>query len=116
MEDNSMRRQFSLPENDVDFLDSKGFLWETLLESNFHWLLISEYPIPTGYNVQKAAVALYIIPSYPAAPLDMAFFFPHLSKANGRIINAVSPRQIDGKPFQQWSRHRTPASPWKPGE
>lgn len=111
-----MRRQFNLPENDIDFLDSKGFQWETLLESNVRWLLIHDYPVPNGYNVSKAMIALFTDIHYPTTQIDMAFYFPHLSKLNGRIINAVSPRPIDGKQFQQWSRHRTPASPWKRGE
>jgi len=111
-----MRRQFSLPQNDVVFLDSQGFLWETLLESNFRWLIIHDYPIPAGYNVDKTIIALQTDIHYPATQIDMAFFFPHLVKTNGRIINAISPRPIDGKQFQQWSRHRTSASPWRAGE
>ncbi len=111
-----MRRQFNLPENDVEFLDSKGFLWETLLESNFRWLLINDYPIPDGFNVQRATIALNTDINYPNTQIDMAFFYPSLSKINNRIISAVSPRFIDLREFQQWSRHRTSSNPWKPGE
>lgn len=116
MEVYEMRRQFNLPENDIDFLDSRGFQWETLLESNFRWLLIHDYPIPKGFNVQHAMIALSTDVHYPTTQIDMAFFYPHLSKRNGNIINAVSPRPIDGKDFQQWSRHRTANNPWKSGE
>jgi hypothetical protein len=49
--------------------------------------------------------------------LDMAYFSPALTMASGRTIlqtNAVE--QIDGRPWQRWSRHRTPDNPWRLGE
>jgi hypothetical protein len=116
MEGRLMRRQFNLPENDADYLDSKGFQWETLLQGNFRWLIIQGYPIPTGYNVDNASIALRLDVHYPATQIDMAYFLPHLSKTNGRMIAAVTPLSIDDKNYQQWSRHRKPNAPWKPGE
>ena len=54
-------------------------------------------------------------PGYPRAQLDMAFFYPALSRADQQPINAVIPLIIDQKNFQQWSRHRTPQNPWREG-
>ena len=108
------RRTFSLPVEDADFLNEKGFHWETLFTGG-KWLLINNYPIPDGYNVTAAQVALQIPPNYPAAEIDMVYFYPYLQKANGRGIPAITPQPIDGKMFQRWSRHRT-AGQWRPGE
>jgi hypothetical protein len=108
-----MRRQFKLPAHDEEFLESLGFPWETISDGNF-WLLIHGYPIPSGYNVDKADVALMIPAQYDAAQIDMAYFLPNLNKTSGKGINRVTPRQIDGKIFQQWSRHRK-TNEWVPG-
>lgn len=109
-----VRKAFSLPQTDVEFLDKQGLLWETLLENGATWLIIYDYPVPEGYNVNKAVVALRIPPHYDAAQIDMAYFYPILNKSTGRI-NATDGRvNIDGKDFQQWSRHRR-SGEWIPG-
>lgn len=110
-----MRRQFALPEQDVDFLTALGLLWEALLEGNTKWLIIYDYPVPDGYNVTIVTVALMIQPGYPVVQIDMAYFFPHLQLKCQKGIGAITFQPIDGKIFQRWSRHRTPANPWRPG-
>ena len=109
------RVQFSLPQEDVDFLEALNLEWECVLNNgNMMYLLIYDYPIPEGYNTTNATVALAINSSYPITQIDMAYFFPHLNKVNGRTISCVTPLTIDGKNFQQWSRHRQ-AGEWVPG-
>lgn len=108
-----VRQNFTLPEEDIDTLNEMGLEWEALSQPAM-WLIIYDYPIPEGYNVQKATVALAITSSYPAAQIDMAHFHPPLKKNNGKGISATSNHTIDGKMFQQWSRHRNPGE-WKPG-
>ena len=110
-----MRRQFRLPEDDEVALDARSLPWETVLEGGSHWLLVQDFPIPEGYNRRKAKVALRIPPSYPDDQIDMAYFCPPLALAKGRAIGALSLTIIDGEPYQQWSRHRTAANPWRPG-
>lgn len=112
--ENNFRKQFSLPAEDVEFLDSNSFRWEAIANGG-NWVIIHDYPIPEGYNVTVARVALMIPPNYPAAQIDMAYFYPHLKKNNQRNINNVTSRLIDSKDFQQWSRHRQ-AGEWRPGE
>ncbi|HEY1053622.1 MAG TPA: E2/UBC family protein, partial [Emticicia sp.] len=75
---------------------------------------IHDYAIPEGYTIQKADIALLIAPTYSATEIDMAHFSPPLSKTSGRGISATSNHVIDGKNFQQWSRHRQ-AGEWRPG-
>ncbi|WP_412464914.1 multiubiquitin domain-containing protein [Flavobacterium mekongense] len=107
------RQAFILPDEDVEALESMGLQWETLSTPG-KWIIIYDYPIPDGYNVDKADVALMITPSYPATEIDMAYFYPPLSKNDKKSINATTNQVIDGKNFQRWSRHRKPGE-WVPG-
>ncbi len=112
-----MRRQFDLPSFDTQYLGTTGLEWETIVEGAGRWLLLHDRPVPRGYNVERVTAALQIPPSYPEAPIDMVYFHPHLSRKDGRAIGATQAlQQLDGKPFQRWSRHRTAAAPWRSGE
>jgi hypothetical protein len=111
------RRQFRLPETDEEGLNAASFNWETIGAGGGGWFLVHDYQLPAGYNVETASLAVQIPGGYPNTPLDMVFFHPLLSRKDGRAIprtEAVMP--IDGKPWQRWSRHYTPAHPWIPGE
>ena len=110
------RRQFRLPSTDEEYLDSTGLEWETLEEDKVKWLLIHGRPVPKGFTYTIALTAIQIAPGYPDSQLDMAYYFPALARTDGRQINQLSPQQIDNKTFQRWSRHRTQASVWRPGE
>lgn len=107
------RQSFTLPDEDEETLEKMGLQWETLTQPGM-WLVIYDYPIPDGYNVSTATLALRITPSYPATEIDMAYFNPPLSKNNGKGISCATPLAIDGKSFQQWSRHRKPGQ-WVAG-
>ena len=110
-----MRRAFRLPSSDEAFLNSTGREWETLSEGGLPWLLLHEFPVPSGYSQSMVTAALVIAPGYPDTQIDMVYFSPGLSRQDGKTINALSPQQLDGKPFQRWSRHRTTQNPWRPG-
>lgn len=110
-----MRRQFDLSEGDEEGLRSRGLAYEAVVEGGARWLLIPDFPIPEGYDHRKATAALRIPPSYPEDQIDMVYFHPPLALAGGREVRALTLTTIDGKPYQQWSRHRTGANPWRPG-
>ncbi len=111
----TLRRQFQLPEGDVEGLQAAGFQWETIRAGG--WLLVHEYEMPGGYNVDRASVAVQIPGGYPTTPLDMVFFSPVLSRRDGRPIPATQAIvQIDGGNWQRWSRHYSPTHLWIPGE
>lgn len=110
-----MRREFTLIEDDADCLSAGGFTWEALVEGGSKWLIIRGYPIVAGYNVPAADTALRIPPSYPDDQIDMVYFHPGLALISGRAIVALTPHALEGKQYQQWSRHRTSANPWRPG-
>ena len=110
-----MRRQFELPESDVEHLESRGLPWETVVEGGSQWLLVHNFPVPIGYNVVAATVSLLIAPGYPDVQIDMAYFSPSLSREDGKAIPQVCGQVIDGKTYQRWSRHRTAEDPWRVG-
>ena len=114
-EGESLRRDFLLLEEDQEFLEGLDLEWETIDQQGAKWVLVKEYPIIKGYNVDKATVGIRITPGYPTAQLDMLYFFPALSRLDGQPINALSTLVLDGRNFQQWSRHRTSTNPWRPG-
>jgi len=111
-----VRRQFQLSEADEAELAARGLGWEAIVEGGTRWLLILEYPISAPYTVATATVALRLDPSYPSTQIDMAYFHPALAAKDGRAIRQLSLLQLDGRQFQQWSRHRTAQNPWRPGE
>lgn len=110
-----MRRVFQLAEEDEECLAARGQPWEAIIENNAKWLIFPEYPIPDGYNHRTASAAIRIKPSYPDDDIDMIYFFPALALKSGRAIAQLTSFALDGKQYQQWSRHRTGANPWRPG-
>ncbi len=110
-----MKRQFQLPELDVVYLEDLGLPWEAVNDGGMQWVVIHNYPVPPGYNVKDVSVAVKIETGYPRAQLDMAYFYPPLTRLDGKGINAITIQIIDGKQYQRWSRHRTGVNPWRDG-
>ena len=110
-----MRRQFKLVDQDEDYLNSLGLDWEAV-RSGGQWVLVHQYPVPAGYSLDRTSAAVRIEPAYPDVQLDMVYFHPHLQREDGKAIRALAVQKIDGRPWQRWSRHRTPQNPWRPGE
>lgn len=111
-----MRSEFELMKDDVTYLRSLDLPYEAVFDGQVRRVIIHGFPIPKGYNVDKASVFVYLQPGYPDAQIDMAYFYPELSRLDGKAIGALTPAAFDGKSWQQWSRHRTPASAWRMGE
>lgn len=121
------RRQFDLPEEDEDALAARGLGWETVIVreggGEALWLLVHDYPIPNGFScdtvggrqpADRVLVGVRVT-GYPGGKLDMAYFHPPLHRADGKPIPAVSSLDVDGKCMQQWSRHYSPANPFRVG-
>lgn len=109
------RRDFELPENDLNFLKSRDYHWETISGSGQKFLIIHCYPIPAGYNVNNASLALLIAAGFPETQIDMGFFKPALKRTAGIAIRAISQENVVGEFWQRWSRHRTAENKWRPG-
>ena len=110
-----MRKDFYLPDEDIAFLTELGLAWEAINDQGMQWILIHDYPVPSGYNLEKVDVAVKIETGYPRTQLDMAYFYPPIHRLDGKNINALSDQLIDGRNFQRWSRHRTGENPWREG-
>lgn len=109
-----IRRHFPLSEEDECCLTARFPDWESVIESNIKLIIIPGYPIPEGYNHRSVAAAIRIPPSYPDEQIDMIYFSPSLARTNGKAIPNLSEVDLDGKRYQQWSRHRKPGD-WRPG-
>ena len=102
-----------LPE-DIHFFQTRPINPSILKESGFNWVIFRDLRVPEGYNVSTVDAAILIPSNYPAARLDMIYFFPHLTRSDNKPIGAVTPRSIEGKIYQRWSRHRSASNPWNP--
>ena len=110
-----LRRQFDLLPNDHNFLEEYGHPWETIVDGS-QWVLIHEFQTHQGYNHSRVTAAIRMETGYPAAALDMVYFYPALARIDGKVITATEySQEIDGKSHQRWSRHRTARNPWNVG-
>jgi len=110
-----VRRQFQLPDADAELLDSRGLVWEAVVDGGVQWVVVHDYPLPPGYTATCANVALQIPASYPDVQIDMVYFCPDLARMDGTAIGRTSQQNIGGKRWQRWSRHRTRENPWRRG-
>lgn len=110
-----MRRQFSLPVDDISWLEQRGKPYELINDGGVLRVIISGVKVPPGYNVSECDTYVLIDPGYPDSQIDMAYFSPSLVRTDGKAIGATSSEMFDGKSWQRWSRHRTAANPWRPG-
>lgn len=110
-----LRRQFNVPEYDLEFLERRGLPWEAVLDGAVRWVVLHRLPVVDGYNHSAVSAALQLSPSYPDTQIDMVYFHPHLSRTDGSTIRQLSNHSFDGKTWQRWSRHRTDANPWRRG-
>ncbi len=114
-----MQREFDLSEEDSEYLsclEEKGQTWEAILKGQEMWVVVSNWPVPEGYNILSVSVAIMLPQNYPSSEIDMAFFHPFLKRKDGVVIKATDSRMnLDGKEWQRWSRHRTSQNPWRLG-
>jgi len=107
----ALRRTFSLPEADEEFLDANYPGWETITDAGTPWLILNDFPVPEGYDHRQVRAAIRISSGYPNAHLDMVYFLPGISRTNGRQISRLAPQTIEGQSWQRWSRHYS----WRTG-
>ncbi len=111
----SGRRQFTLPQDDLDWLNNAPYRYELVVEGGVLRVVLYGFRIPDGYLQSVAEVNVRIDPGYPDTQIDMVYVHPALQRTDGRPIAATSTDDFDGKLWQRWSRHRTLANPWRPG-
>lgn len=110
------RRGAPVLDQDRLFLETYGLQWETIVDGSI-WILFYDFPLPPGYSRTHVLLAIRLESGYPMTALDMMYVSPAITRTDGKPIPQVNVVQaIDGKQFQRWSRHRTDANPWVPGE
>ena len=103
----AQRLDFRLLPQDEAHLGRLGLRWVTICEGARRWLLLHAYPLPRGYNVASAIIAIDIPVSYPGAQLDMFYCNPPLMRTDGaRPPQTEHSELILGLNHQRWSRHR----------
>lgn len=108
------RRDAPLLDVDGVFLESYGLRFDVVQEGHI-WIILRNFSLPTGFNVPKADAAIRVEQGYPFTALDMVYFFPALSRLDGKAIPQSDVRQaLEGRQYQRWSRHRTGDNPWVP--
>ena len=110
-----MRRDFNPYYEDLEFLASRETPWEAVREESQCWYILHDYSPPKGYAPEKVSAAFCLPGTYPSTQIDMVYFFPSVSRLDGRESECVSNQSFDGKQWQQWSRHRLNANDWKDG-
>lgn len=103
---------YHLPADDVEFLRSNCKGWNQVIEGNKQGLVIPNYQLPCGYTPDEAELMLLIPSDYPAAGIDMFYFFPDIMRTDRLPIGALNPEIHFSKQWQRWSRHYA----WRPGE
>ncbi|MDO9399672.1 MAG: E2/UBC family protein [bacterium] len=114
-EGESQQRDFTLLEEDEEFLNGLCLNWEAIIENNIKWVFIHEYPVPKGYNHLKVTIAIRMLAGYPQSQLDMVYINPPLARIDAQPVSALSLMTLKELQFQQWSRHRTGQNGWRPG-
>ena len=109
------RREFALPEDDLCWLADAPHQFELIAEHGVLRVVLYDFPVPPGYNHRTVDVNVRIDSGYPDTQIDMVYVHPELQRLDGVPIVATCPEGFDGKQWQRWSRHRTPANPWRPG-
>jgi hypothetical protein len=104
-----------LTPGDAEALEALDLPWSTQQEGGWTCLVISGWPLPSGYQQSSVDLLLKLSPGYPDIPLDMWWFDPVVARTDGQLIPQTDVReQIVGRVWQRWSRHLNPGD-WKPG-
>ena len=107
---------FPLLSKDEVGLRERGIVWTTEIHAGRRWLLLHDMPLPAGYNVAVATIAMEVPLAYPMAQIDMFYCYPGLARLDGRPIPQTQVIEaIGARSFQRWSRHRGQLAPWRPG-
>lgn len=111
------RRDFHLPADDVQFLDSLGLEWELVSTEGQRALLIKRFLLPIPFSPSEVTLKIKLPAEYSSgAALDMFFTDIAVIRTDGKAIpNFSQAGMFDGKIWHQWSRHYPDKCPWRPG-
>jgi hypothetical protein len=100
---------------DVEVLNSFGLPWSIAGEAGWDCLVVTGWPLPSGYTRGETDLLLRLSPGYPDVPIDMWWMDPPADRSDGQVIPQTEVReQVLGRIWQRWSRHLNPGD-WRPG-
>ena len=99
----------------MEWLDHASGKFELVNENGVLRVVLYGHEVPPGYRQREVDVNVRIEAGYPDTQIDMVYVHPPLERVDGYSIAATCNDTFDGKQWQRWSRHRTPANPWRPG-
>lgn len=105
----------TLPPDDLRYLTDRGLNHAVVSEANMTCVVLSQYPLPSGFDRANSDLLLRLSPGYPDIPPDMWWFEPPVRRADGRPIPATEVTESHlGRQWQRWSRHFLPGQ-WRSG-
>lgn len=112
-----LRKEFFLPEEDIQFLDSLGINWEAIQEGNVRGVVLYGFIMPQPFQPEKLNLKIKMPLDYTSgAALDMFFTDTHVMRTDEKGIERLTESVVfDGKKWWQWSRHYPENTKWRPG-
>ena len=78
------------------------------------FLVISDYPLPTGFTPNRVQLLVKLPPGFPDAAPDMFWVYPAIRTPGGCLPRSTCNERLLGKDWQRFSWHLAPGA-WKPG-
>lgn len=113
--DEASEEEQLLRDADIEHLRQRALSWSAAIVGNMIDLIIADYPLPVGYDFERAELLLHLPGAWPDGVPDMFFLIPHVRiKATGAWPQAAASFPVIGdRTWQQWSRHFQ--NLWRPG-
>ena len=96
----------SIPQLDTAYLNERGIVHEIVPEAGMTCVVMSQWPLPRGFDRDESDLLVRLSPGYPDVPPDMWWFSPPVRRADGRELPATNVIETHlGRRWQRWSRH-----------
>jgi hypothetical protein len=100
---------------DQSYLEELGLPFEVTEENGLICVVISRWPLPSGYIPEEVDLLLRLPPGFPDAQPDMYWCDPPVRLTSGAYPPAADLMEpYLGRTWQRFSRH-LPAGAWQPG-
>lgn len=111
------RRDFYLPDEDTQFLDNLGLVWEAIQDGNARGVVLYDFLMPVPFRPDSLNMKFNIPLDYTSgAALDMFFTDQHVTRFDGKGIERLTESNVfNNKKWWQWSRHYPKNTKWRPG-
>ena len=113
----NLRKDFDLPEEDIQFLESLNLKWEAVQDGNARAVILYGFLMPQPFQPTEVNLMIKMPNDYTSgAALDMFFTDAAIIRADGIAIKALTESAaFHGKKWWQWSRHYPKGTKWRPG-